>query len=199
MCLFVESIRLHDGKLFYLDYHQRRLNRTVEHFFPGKHKIKLTQIKIPPENKRGTYKVRVLYSDRIEKIEYIPYRIRTINSLRIVVDDTIDYSFKYTERKCITALRPPDLADDEDYLIIKNGCVTDVSSSTAAFFDGTAWYVPDTPLLPGTSRERLIENGIVSERRIHKNDIRNYSYVCVFNAMIDFKKIIINTDSIREV
>ena len=33
---FVETIKIKNGKAMALSYHQERMNRTMQHFFPGK-------------------------------------------------------------------------------------------------------------------------------------------------------------------
>lgn len=197
MCRFVESIRLHNGQLYNLDYHQERLERTLAEHFPGVQAFKLETIPVPDEYAQGLYKLRVLYDEKITDIEYHPYTPRKIRKICKVYSDSISYSYKYANRDCINSLAPIDREDDEDFLIIKDGYVTDLSSSSIAFFDGTKWCVPDTPLLPGTTRDRLLAKGAVVEKAIREADIEKYECCSVFNAMIDFKNIVLEVSAIR--
>jgi 4-amino-4-deoxychorismate lyase len=71
-------------------------------------------------------------------------------------------------------------------LIIKNELVTDTSIANIAFFDGEKWLTPKKPLLKGTTRARLLENGEIFEADIDVHTLKNYTQVALLNAMIDF-------------
>ncbi|MFW5808433.1 MAG: aminotransferase class IV [Spirochaetota bacterium] len=189
-------MRLEDGTLHNIQWHQNRLEKTYKTFFSGTKPPSLYEIDIPDVFRSGLYKVRVIYARRIVSVDFAPYSRRNITSLVKVYSDSVCYTFKSEDRACIENLRPAGLGCESDFLIIKNGFVTDVSSSTIAFLDGTSWYVPDTPLLPGTSRERLLYTGKVRERRILETDIPDFPSACVFNAMNDFLSITIDTSRI---
>ena len=56
------------------------------------------------------YKARVLYDGQgVVDVQYAPYTMREIRSLKVVVDDRIDYSFKSAAHRrhsrCATACR----------------------------------------------------------------------------------------------
>jgi 4-amino-4-deoxychorismate lyase len=76
--------------------------------------------------------------------------------------------------------------DCDDILIIKNGLVTDTSIGNILFLDGKQWITPDSPLLPGTSRARLINEGIVQEKKIQLSNISKFLGFQVVNALIPF-------------
>ena len=70
MCQLVESLKLKDGILQNLAYHQSRMNRSMNELFLDAEKIDLAKAITIPENcKSGVYKVRVVYESGIEKIE----------------------------------------------------------------------------------------------------------------------------------
>jgi 4-amino-4-deoxychorismate lyase len=56
------------------------------------------------------------------------------------------------------------------------------------FFDGTNWYTPTAPLLKGTKRQYLLDEGIISEWEIREEDIPGYQKVGLINALIDFEE-----------
>ena len=58
-------------------------------------------------------------------------------------------------------------------------------SANVAFWNGTGWITPDTPLLPGTMRAYLIEKGVLAEDRIILEDLSRYQCVRLINAMRD--------------
>jgi len=186
MCPLVESLKLKDGVLQNLEYHQTRMNRSMNELFPDAEKIDLAKaITIPKNCKSGVFKVRVVYGSGIEKIEIEPYIFRTIQSLKVVHHANIDYHLKYTNRQILQQLfAQREFCDD--IIIIKNGFVTDSFAANLLFFDGKKWFTPTTPLLKGTKRQLLIDRGIISEKEIREEDISGFQKVGLINAMIDF-------------
>lgn len=186
MSPLVESIKLKDGMFYNLNYHQDRLNLSMKEMFPTSHAIDLAKeisgMKYPES---GLYKVRVVYGPVVEKIEVEPYTYRVIKSLKVVYYNDIDYHLKYTDR-CTLNVLYSQRDDCDDIIIVKDGMVTDSFSSNLLFFDGQRWLTPDSPLLQGTQRQYLLDNGLISERRIAANDLTSFQKVGLINAMIDF-------------
>jgi 4-amino-4-deoxychorismate lyase len=182
----VESLKLKDGKIRNLPWHQDRLNRALNERFPGTERIDLSEIiQIPEDCSSGLYKVRVIYGPTVEKIEIEPYTFRTIQSLKIVHHELVDYHLKYTDRQILQELFAQ-RGDCDDIIIIKDRYVSDSFAANILFFDGEKWFTPTTPLLKGTKRQFLLDQGIISEKEIHENDIRNYQKIGLVNALIDF-------------
>jgi len=188
MCQLVESIKLKDGVIQNLEYHQMRMNRSMDELFPKGEKINLaTVISIPDNFASGIFKVRVLYGNSVQKIEIEPYTFRTIQSLKVVHHESIDYHLKYTDRQILQEL----FAQRENYddiIIAKNGLVTDSFAANLLFFDGETWVTPNSPLLKGTKRQLLIDQGFVFEKKIRVEDIRSYQKIGLINAMIDLEE-----------
>jgi 4-amino-4-deoxychorismate lyase len=188
MSQLLESLKLKDGQIQNLKFHQDRLNRTMKELFPHVQKIDLLkEISIPEHCSSGIYKIRVLYGQTIEKIEIEPYVFRIIQSLKIVQHERIDYHLKYTDRQILQNLFAQ-RGDCDDIIIIKNGFVTDSSAGNLLFFNGQKWETPTTPLLKGTKRQFLLDQGIISEKEIREEDIRSYLKVGIVNALIDFEE-----------
>ena len=188
MCQLVESIKLKDGAIQNLEYHQMRMNRSMDELFPKGKKINLaTVISIPDNFASGIFKVRVLYGNSVQKIEIEPYTFRTIQSLKVVHHESIDYHLKYTDRQILQEL----FAQRENYddiIIAKNGLVTDSFAANLLFFDGETWVTPNSPLLKGTKRQFLIDQEIIFEKKIREEDIATFLKVGLINAMIDFEE-----------
>ncbi|HET6556902.1 MAG TPA: hypothetical protein VFG54_06275, partial [Prolixibacteraceae bacterium] len=120
MSLLVESLKLKDGRLFNLEYHQKRLNRSQNELFPQSDGIDLErEIEIPEGFNKGTFKVRVSYGPKLEKVEIEPYTFRTIQSLKVVHHECIDYHLKYSERHLLKELFK-ERGECDDIIIIKN-------------------------------------------------------------------------------
>jgi len=184
--MLVETISIIDGKASHLGYHQERLNRSQKALFDSFSPINLNEIIKPPSSK-NQLKCRIVYADKLIDISYSTYRPRVIKNLKLIESD-IDYSFKYSNREELNELYAKRGTAD-DILIVKNKTLTDVSFANIAFWDGYKWITPKTPLLRGTTRERLIKNGFLIQRDIKVDEIEKFKLFALMNAMIGFKPI----------
>ena len=188
MCQLVESLKLKNGILQNLEYHQSRMNRSMDELFPQAPKINLEKVVSIPENcVSGVFKIRVLYGSSVEKIEIEHYYFRTIQSLKVVHHKSVDYHLKYTDRQILQELFGR-RGDCDDIIIIKNGVVTDSFAANLLFYDGEKWFTPTIPLLKGTKRQLLLDRGIIFEGEIREADIPGFQKVGLINAMIDFEE-----------
>jgi len=186
MSLLFETIRLQDGVLQNLEYHNERLNHSRKSLYKSTDTIDLEQIiQIPASSKKGLVKCRVSYSREIKTIEFELYVPHVVKSLRMIEANTILYNYKYTNRGRINELLTKRERFDE-ILIIRNGFVTDTSYSNIIFFDGTKWVTPSTPLLHGTMRSYLLKNEIISEMKIKVPDLKQFQKARLINAMNPF-------------
>ena len=181
---FLETIKVVDGEVFNILYHQKRYESVLNSF--GVHVYQdLSSFIKPPKD--GIYRCRLVYSptDLHVDISYHKYNKRDIKSLKLVYDDTIDYSFKSTCRDELNKLFA--LKENcDDILIVKNSLITDTSIANIAIFKNNMWLTPKTPLLKGTTRQRLLDEGQIVEVDIHVDDLKTVSKVVLLNAMIDF-------------
>jgi 4-amino-4-deoxychorismate lyase len=187
MCQLCEAIRVLDGVFHDLEYHQERFERSRRDYFGIDQPILLKDILNVPENHRqGIVKCRVIYRRDIEAVEYLPWKRRTIRSLKIVRNDRIDYLYKYEDKTALEALAAQK-GDCDDVLIVKNGLITDTSFSNVAFFDDKQWLTPAEPLLCGTKREKLLQEGILRKADISPGDLGQYISIRLINAMMDWE------------
>lgn len=186
MSRLIESIRLQNGSFHRLHYHQSRVNRAMNDLHPSSAPISLTEYLSTVEfPKKGIFKCRIVYEHQIDAIEFIPYEIKSVQSLKVVYDHTIDYEYKYEDRNKINLLVEQRQFCD-DILIIKNGFVTDSSYSNIIFFDGFRWITPDTPLLRGTMRQFLLDTAEIKQEPITVQDILSFKSFRLINAMLGF-------------
>ncbi len=196
MCLFVEAIKLKDGALYRLKYHQKRVNTAFEKFFPNETTInlfdELNQILLPQS---GIYKCRIVYNDSVQSIEFTPYLMREIKTLKLVETEIETLVYKLEDRRAYN-IAYEKRSDCDDVLMVKNGFITDTSYSNVALFDGKNWHTPRTPLLYGTNRAELLEKGIIVEKDIKVSDLKNYQRIAIFNAMIEFGELVLDIKNI---
>jgi len=180
--LLLETIRIEDGKVHNLSYHQQRCNQSRQTLFGSKDTLDLSsQIEVP---KKGLYRCRIVYGEELNSIEYIPYTPKNIHSLKIVSSD-IQYAHKYANREALNALLISHPNVDE-VIIEQEGVLTDTTIANIAFYDGKRWVTPKKPLLQGTMRAKLIDEGFLETTDISKDELHKYTHVALMNAMIGF-------------
>jgi len=175
---FIETLLI-TNHINNLDLHNFRMNETRKHFY-NLPPIDLADfIDLKPNTR-----CRVLYDREIIKVEYFELVKREFKKFKIVESD-IEYSFKYANRDKLNNLK---VDGYDEVIIVKNGLITDTTISNLAFFDGE-WITPKTPLLKGTKRMQLLNKGILKEKDIKIEDIKNFKKIAMMNAILGFYEI----------
>jgi 4-amino-4-deoxychorismate lyase len=188
MSRFIETIRISEGKPVRLGYHQRRVHATSMNILRHEAAWDLSDLlgaeAIP---QTGIYKCRITYDREPLRIEFEPYTIQDIRSLKLVHADNINYDFKYADRSDLNGLFA--LRDRcDDILIVKDGRVTDTSYGNVVLSDSEGiWFTPADCLLAGTMRQYLLDNGVIIERVIRVGDLKHYSTFKVINALREWQ------------
>jgi 4-amino-4-deoxychorismate lyase len=186
MSLLLESIKLLDGNFKNLFYHEQRMNRSLKTLCGTEDYFNLEEFlsKIDRPDV-GLHKCRIVYDEAVREVEFMPYRPRLIDSLKIVENDNISYEFKYADRDEIDALFARREQCD-DILIVKNGLITDTSYANILLKKGKQWFTPWSALLKGTMRTKLVEYSKVQEEEIPVTEISNFKSFKLINAMMEF-------------
>ncbi len=180
----LETIKIINGQPQFLEFHQHRFDYTRRALFQLSKSIHLAELLCDAPT-TGVYRCRVVYSDTIESIEYLPEIARHFQRFRLMVADDISYDYKFLQRDCLTELWKL-RGDAEDILIVKHGLITDTSIANVAFFDGEQWLTPESPLLLGTTRARLLEEKQLVIARLSVKDLPRFSKLAILNAMLGF-------------
>jgi 4-amino-4-deoxychorismate lyase len=185
MCRLIETIKVVDGQFQNIAFHNSRLNNSRKELFKSKYELDIsTLITIPSSANKGTHKCTLTYNEEIIGIHFQPYTIRKIESLKMVTSDHISYQYKYADRSALSELLNQKGYCDE-IIIVKNNRITDTSFSNLIFFNGNNWLTPNSPLLKGTKREKLLEAGSIVEANIKSGDLAKYEKVGLINAMLE--------------
>ncbi|WP_044171475.1 aminotransferase class IV [Flectobacillus major] len=181
----LETIQIKDGAVQQIDLHEARLNDARQKLFGDIAPIQLSDyLLIPAEFQQGIVRCRVIYEQEIEEVGFVPYVFKQIKTLKVVEAKPIDYAIKWLDRTDFGELLANNTAFDE-LIIGQNGYVSDATIANLAFWDGTHWFTPDTPLLKGTRRRALLESGKITQRAIRLEEIRSYKKVCLINTFRD--------------
>jgi 4-amino-4-deoxychorismate lyase len=196
MCLLLESIKCINGRLQDLDYHQNRVNRALEAFYPERDPLILKKEISIPAALSGVFKCRFTYGNLNYSFEFIPYTAKRIKSLRLIEVEAYHYPHKFLDRTSINTFFQK-RNDSDDIIMTKEGMITDTSYANLAFYDGENWYTPDTPLLPGIKRQKLIDLEILKPIKISREDLSCYQKVSLINAMLELEDITVLIKDIR--
>lgn len=184
--LLLETIKLKDGQMKNLSWHQRRMQASSLKLWGCSVMWDLKDGLFIPETKtQGVFKVRVVYGPDTFRQQIVPYTPRAVTSLKLVYADHMDYSHKYADRTEIDNLYAMRQSCD-DVLMVKNGLITDTSYANVVLFDGEHWFTPKYPILAGTQREQLLFKGIIREADIRPGDLEDFSEIRIINAMLEF-------------
>ena len=188
MFQFIESICCINKQLRNLEFHQARFDRTRNDNFTEINPILLEEIiKFPTDLTDEKYKIRIVYDREIQSVEFLPYQMKSINSIQLFeIDPKINYTYKYSDRSFLDEFLKE--AQTDDLILVKSNYITDCTYSNLVFFDGENWFTPRSVLLKGTMREALLQSNQISERNIKVSDLANFKSFKRINAMMNLEE-----------
>ena len=205
MPLLVETIRADNGLFDSLMPHIERMERSRRDLFGIEPDGYLEEVLGDALRLRassigeGRWKVRVLYDTEIRDVEAAAYQPKLINTAALVDGRGISYTWKTADRSELDELtRRAEAAGADTALIVSDGRITDFPYANAAFFDGSSWWTPDLPLLPGTRRARLLDDGRISAIPIAPGNLDRFISVSPINAMLELGEIMVDISSIYQ-
>lgn len=186
MSLLLETIQILNGKAQRLGYHNDRLNRSRNQLMCSHADIYLEDyLQIAEEFSKGKVKCRVLYSQDVDQIEFTAYSEKSFSKF-IFQETNIDYPFKYADRTTFNDLKSA-LDPNTEIVFIKDDLITDTTFSNLIFKTKEgSWLTPAKPILEGTQREFLLDEGIIVEADICIKNLGDYTHFMLINAMLDF-------------
>jgi 4-amino-4-deoxychorismate lyase len=180
----LETIRLENGKLMNLAYHEKRMDRSLGLLFGKRHIPPINEIiKVTEQYEAGLFKCRLLYSYDKFKLKIESYRKRQISHLLLIEKPEIRYDLKYSNRSVFEALINPDEKNTE-VLVTQSKYLTDTSYTNIALKRGDNWFTPAVPMLKGTQRALLLDAGLIQIGEIKEENLNNYSKIRLFNSMM---------------
>jgi len=187
MYQFIETIKIKNGKFQNLSFHLQRMKNTIMNFFNIDFITNIDNLQIPEIYINDVVKCRIIYSSKIDSIEFLNYEIKKINKLKIIEDNNIEYDYKFLNRQRLEYLY--NLRNDCDEIIIsKNGLITDTSYSNIVLEKKGKYYTPNTPLLKGTKRDFYLKKKIIVPITISIDNLFEYENIRLINSMIDLEE-----------
>ena len=186
MSQFFESIRVKDGIAENLSFHQLRVNKTLSAFDASKHSIELTtivqELVLPVE---GLFKLRISYdlNGNYQSV-FTPYQYKQIQNFALVDIKGHRYDYKFSNRDWINEAFAQ--SGKDEIMMHDDGLIKDCSYTNIVFYDGANWCTPQLPLLEGTQRAKLIEEGVIKPKALYLEDLANFQKFKCINAMIQW-------------
>ena len=196
MSRYIETMRVVDGHVCNLVYHEQRMNRTCREALGMAGCVRIADVLKSVSLPMGCSKLRFVYDkEGIHDLTCMPYAPRKIDSLRLVYDNGISYSYKCADRSALDRLKKRQ-GDCDEILIIRDNHLTDTSYTNIALCDGEQWFTPAAPLLCGTMRQSLLDSGLLQERDILVTDLPRYRQISLINAMLPLGTTVLPVDRI---
>ncbi len=181
--LLFETIKVENYEAQNLEFHLERVKNLIkkELNFDFKNIIKA------PNN--GLFRAKVIYDENGNLVDcrLFKYKMRNFKNFKILKSD-VNYERKFLDRSALNEIFAQKGTND-DVLIEKNGILTDTTIANIAILQNDIWITPKNPLLKGTTRKRLLNNGFLIERNFGIKELLSAQSFAILNAMIDFLEI----------
>jgi len=186
MSLLLETIRIDQGKPENIEAHEERISRSQIALEGHRLLCPLKEIfeETPPPVSE-LYKARIEYDNDLYQIDYQKYSKANISSLHVYRDNSIYYPYKFANRYQLNRIKKI-CPEHAEVLIVVGDRITDSTFTNLAFWNGEKWLTPKYPLLPGTRRANLIDQGIIELNDIKINQLMDFEKVKLFNAMMSW-------------
>ena len=182
--MFLETIRIQDGHAHHVADHIDRMHRTALHFgFTAPALPADLDALVPHTLRTGTVRCRIIYGHTLRELTFTPYRRRRLERLIAVDAGAMDYTFKYADRSPLERPNIP-LSEADELLFVRGGYVTDTSYTNLILRRGDELITPDTCLLDGTCRRRLLRTAQVRTAQVRLSDLSAYDELLLVNAMM---------------
>ena len=187
MYQFFESICVKNGLVYNLNHHQNRVDKTLKAFDHSNLMLPIFDIvktiTIPTD---GLYKLRISYDlTGNYQFKILPYQYKIISSFALIDTKGNNYQFKFENRDWIDAALKS--SGSAEIIMHHDGLIKDSSYANIVFYDGIDWFTPASPLLEGTQRAKLIQEGLIHPKPLFIKDLKKYKKFKCINAMVNWE------------
>ena len=202
LCRYLETLGLRGAEPHALELHRDRVRRTLLHAGGTPEGHPLLEELVPErlvarvraelgEGYRAEQLYRLSYSyDRegVQELRCLAYEPRQLQRLVLCeLPEGFDYSYKYADRSFFDAVQA-ELQQGELPLFVRpDGSLSDTSYTNIVLRTAAGYRTPERPLLEGTERRRLLEEGRISAAELSVADLSACRGVYLINAMMPLK------------
>lgn len=184
-----ETLCIENGQVQNLALHQQRYENSLREFYAGQPYNIFSLAKILQKNtalwanlQSPIIRCRIDYNATQYHLQCFPYQRKTYQRFQPVICDDIDYHLKYSNRAIFNELLKQK-GDCDEIIIVKQGKITDCTIGNLILRQGSQWFTPDSPLLIGTQRSKLLKERKIIERKILLSDLPLFEEIRLINAL----------------
>lgn len=184
-----ETLCIENGQVQNLALHQQRYENSLREFYAGQPYKIFSLAKILQKNtalwanlQSPIIRCRIDYNATQYHLQCFPYQRKTYQRFHPVICDDIDYHLKYSNRAIFNELLKQK-GDCDEIIIVKQGKITDCTIGNLILRQGSQWFTPDSPLLIGTQRSKLLKERKIIERKILLSDLPLFEEIRLINAL----------------
>ncbi|KGQ57608.1 hypothetical protein IO45_10895 [Gallibacterium anatis] len=184
-----ETLCIENGQVQNLALHQQRYENSLREFYAGQPYKIFSLAKILQKNtalwanlQSPIIRCRIDYNATQYHLQCFPYQRKTYQRFQPVICDDIDYHLKYSDRAIFNELLKQK-GDCDEIIIVKQGKITDCTIGNLILRQGSQWFTPNSPLLIGTQRSKLLQERKIIEREILLSDLPLYQEIRLINAL----------------
>lgn len=189
----LETFCLQDGRILNLDYHQKRVNSSLERAWNIN--LFIEAIESSPDYTTaqiGKWRISVTYNIKgIKAVRMLPYHPPKVTTLFPVEIEENFYHCKWADRSRFEEIKKG-LPAGVEPLFILNERVTDTSFTNVVLEKEGRLITPSTHLLRGTKRSLLLDKGLIKEQEVTQDLLQEYEAIHLINAMLDPHDLVIN-------
>ncbi|MEH8048238.1 aminotransferase class IV family protein [Gallibacterium anatis] len=184
-----ETLCIENGQVQNLALHQQRYENSLREFYAGQPYDIFSIAKILQKNtalwanlQSTIIRCRIDYNATQYHLQCFPYQRKNYQRFQPVICDDIDYHLKYSDRAIFNELLKQK-GDYDEIIIVKQGKITDCTIGNLILRQGSQWFTPDSPLLIGTQRSKLLQERKIIERKILLSDLPLFEEIRLINAL----------------
>lgn len=194
----IETMLLEDGEFFLLDRHIRRLSDSAEYFWAASIEKEVAELaEIALAHPSGRWKIRFLVSQRGEsEVQVTQLAEESTVEVKVKlatspVDQRDRFLFHKTTNRAVYEQALAEKGDCDDVILWNQlGEVTESSIANVVVDMNGVLYTPprSAGLLAGTFREELLQQGVISERTLLKEDLQRADALFLVNSVQKWRR-----------
>lgn len=193
----LETMKLENGHIFLLDYHLKRIKKSA-HFFSFKYDERLVFQKmneLKRKNKLGIYRLRLrIGKNGTVKIDLhelnLTSQIEIVTLAKQPINKKSPYYYHKTTYRHMYEMFKIEGYDDT-LLWNEDGYVTEFINGNVVYQINDQKFTPpvDDGLLAGTFRKFLLENGQLTEKSLHKDELNQVEKLWLINSVREWVEV----------
>lgn len=200
----LETISLIDSEYYLIDYHMNRLEKSAAYFSIPLHRDKLYKLLVETANQHsiGSFRVRLVISNlgdiiiSAEKdVTTLPASPAKVELAKYPINKKDVFYYHKTTHRSIYQVFLNEFPEAFDVLLWNDQReLTEFTIGNLVVEINGGLYTPplECGLLPGTFRQKLLDDNIISERKIRIEEIKNCANIWLINSIRKWVPVVVH-------